>query len=273
MAVHAPDEPGDLAASAPTPRRFFIHDDLTDEVRARDGADSPAFRLTQELLTAVRRDAERVRVLTLEEQIRGVLEQGSHAPFEQTIGIGRAGERLARQLHERAGWFPTLRRVDVTREEDGAGGHRLVSTGGEPLGRQVAGLERCRSLAVVDDTIFSGLTMRAVLEAVPRHTRSRAHAFCLRAVAESLPPIRALCPVTVGFAAEGKIHEDVSFINASGLVLRVAIRRPGKPPLAFFERPAWMRAWFPGHADEIIALCRRLNALLERQEAAVRPPR
>ena len=263
MAVHPPDEPGDPAPYTPTPRRFFIHDDLTEDVQARQGADSLAARLTAGLLSMVRRDAERVRVLTLEEQIRGVLAHGTHPPFEAAIGIGLAGERVAGQLHERAGWFPAIRRVDVTREEDGRGGYRLVSTGTEPLARQLAGLERCRSVAVVDDTVFSSLTMRSVLEALLPVALARTHAFCLRAVAESLPPLRALCPVTVGFGAEGKILEEVSFINASGLVLRVAIRRAGRPPLAFFERPEWMRAWFRGDADEVIALCRRLNRLLE----------
>jgi hypothetical protein len=57
--------------------------------------------------------------------------------------------------------------------------------------------------------------------------------------------------------------EDVSFINASGLVLRVGIRRRARPPLAFFERPQWIRAWFPGRDREVIAACRRLNALLD----------
>ena len=63
--------------------------------------------------------------------------------------------------------------------------------------------------------------------------------------------------------------DDVSFINASGLVLRVGIRRRGRPPLAFFDRPDWIRAWFPGRDGEVIALCRRLNALLET--SSVRP--
>jgi hypothetical protein len=57
--------------------------------------------------------------------------------------------------------------------------------------------------------------------------------------------------------------EDVSFINATGLVLRVGIRRRGLPPLAFFERPEWIRAWFPGRDREVVAACRRLNALFE----------
>jgi hypothetical protein len=55
----------------------------------------------------------------------------------------------------------------------------------------------------------------------------------------------------------------VSFINVSGLVMRIAIRRANRPPQAFFDRPMWMHAWFPGYADDVIALCLRLNAILE----------
>jgi len=43
----------------------------------------------------------------------------------------------------------------------------------------------------------------------------------------------------------------------------VAIRRPGQAPLAFFDRPEWIRAWFPGAHAEILAICQRLNALIE----------
>jgi hypothetical protein len=75
--------------------------------------------------------------------------------------------------------------------------------------------------------------------------------------------IAALCPIAIGLAAPGRLLEEVSFINASGLVMRVGIRHPKEPPLAFFERPMWMHAWFPGYADEVIALCQRLNAILE----------
>ena len=50
------------------------------------------------------------------------------------------------------------------------------------LASQVAALPDGDAVAVVDDTIFSGLTMRAVLTVLlPRHVR-RLHAFCLRAV-------------------------------------------------------------------------------------------
>jgi hypothetical protein len=251
------------AYAAPTPGVFYIHDDLTAYVQRTHGMETPAERLTQELFTLVRRNPQRVVVLTLEEQIEQLLARGMHTPFALTLGIGRAGERVAQQLHARTGWFPTIRRVDVTREEDGRGGYNVISTTAVPWSGQLPELNAIPTLAVVDDTVFSGLTMRTVVGALPAHMRARTHAFCLRGVAASLSSIAALCPISIGFAAPGSLLDEVSFINASGLVLRIGIRRADQPPQAFFERPMWMHAWFPGYADEVINVCRKLNALLE----------
>jgi hypothetical protein len=249
--------------AAPTPRVFYIHDDLSEYVARQQGEASPAWQLTQELFALVRREPRHVVVLTLESQIARLLLRGTYAPFALAIGIGRAGERVALQLHARTGWFPKLSRVDITREEDGHGGYNVVSTTGIPLAQQLRTLDAVSSLAVVDDTVFSGLTMRTVLQALPAEVRARTQAFCLRGVAASLASITALCPIAIGFAAPGRLLDEVSFINASGLVMRVGIRHPDQPPQAFFERPVWMQAWFPGYADAVIALCQRLNAILE----------
>jgi hypothetical protein len=251
------------AYAAPTPRLLYIHDDLSEYVRRQQGEASPAWQLTQEFFRLMRRDSMRVVVLTLEWQIERLLAQGYHAPFALAIGIGRAGERVAQQLHAKAGWFPNITRVDITREEDGDGGYNVVSTTGIPLAQQLPTLDAASSLAVVDDTVFSGLTMRTVLQALPPEVRAHTHAFCLRGVAGSLATIAALCPITAGFAAPGRLLDEVSFINASGLVMRVGIRRSDRPPQAFFERPVWMQAWFPGYAVEVIASCQRLNSILE----------
>lgn len=249
------------AYAQPTPRHFYVHDDLTDEVAAETGPDSPAAALARELMARVATDRARVRVLTLAEQIERVVAQGPHVPFLLTLGIGRAGERVARALHARTGWFPSVRRVGLTREEDGAGGYRLVST--EPGGLAAPLDGRYDSLAVVDDTVFSGLTMTGLIGALDTDQRTRTRAFCLRGVAASIARVAALCPITAGVAAPGRLLEEVSFINASGLVRRIAIRRPGQRPLAFLDRPEWLRAWFPGDHAAILDLCRRLNALLE----------
>jgi hypothetical protein len=251
------------AYAAPTPRVFYIHDDLSEYVCRQQGEASPAWQLTQELFDLVRRETGKVVVLTLEEQMTRLVAHGTYAPFALALGIGRAGERVAQQLHERTGWFPRIFRVDITREEDGHGGYNVVATSGIPLVQQLPRLDGMSTVAVVDDTIFSGLTMRTVLLALPSEVRARTQAFCLRGVAASLANIMVLCPVAIGFAAPGSLLDEVSFINASGLVMRLGIRHPDRPPQAFFERPIWMRAWFPGYDDEVIALCQRLNAILE----------
>ena len=255
--------PGDRAYAQPTPRRLYIHDDLTDEVARDLGPASAPAVAARELIALLAQDRERVRVLTLGEQVEAMVARGPHEPFDITVGIGAAGERVARTLHERTGWFPEIRRVGLSREEDGAGGYRLVSPEGADLGKCLADLEGRRSLAVVDDTVFSGLTMKGLIGALPASVRGRTRAFCLRGVADSIAAVAALCPTTAGVAAPGRMLHDVSLINASGLVRRIAIRRTGRPPLAFFDRPEWLRAWFPDTHDQVLALCRRLNALLE----------
>ncbi len=253
----------DRAYTQPAPRVLYVHEDLTAEVRRRLGPGSPALDLAGALLDHLRAEGERVRVITLDEQIERVIAQGPHEPFDLAIGVGRAGERVACQLHARTGWFPRVRRVGLTREEDGRGGYAVVSTEPASLAAQLDGVGDARSLALVDDTIFSGLTIHTLLDALPDAARDRARVFCLRSAAESLAAVAARCPATAGIAAPGRLLDDVSFINATGLVLRISIRRRGQPPLAFFDRPEWLRAWFPrGHAS-VLALCRELNTALE----------
>jgi hypothetical protein len=242
-------------APTPAPRTLYVHDDLTDALRPHGDA-SRAWGLGQRLLATLRRDAGRVVVLTLADQLDALVARGAHSPFARTIGIGAAGARVATQIHARTGWFPSIDRVDVWREEDGRGGY--VVTGPASVAAQLGSALEDVSVAIVDDTIFSGVTMRTLLAALPSRPERRTHAFCLRAVAESLEAVARLAPVTAGFAAPGRILEDVSFINASGLVERTAIRRAGRPSLAFFERPEWMAAWFPGYHEEVIAICRDL---------------
>ena len=266
-------EPSDGAASyaQPTPSRLYVHDDLSEEARRRLGPNSPGIAMVERLFELLRADRGRVVVLTLDEQLDRLIARGPHAPFDLTLGIARAGERVAGQVHARTGWFPRVHRLDVTREEDGAGDYTLVATGDATLRDQLdrlGGLDACGSLAVVDDTVFSGLTMRGVLAALPPAVLPRTRAFCLRGVADTVASIAASCPIVAGVAAPGRLLGDISFINATGLVLRISIRRRGAPPLAFFDRPEWLRAWFPGYDRAVLELCRGLNALLEPDGAS-----
>jgi hypothetical protein len=77
---------GDGAAYAqPTPRRLYVHDDLTDEVARQAGVGSPAATLARDLLALLARDAERVRILTLAEQVERC---------DQALTRPRAGARI-----------------------------------------------------------------------------------------------------------------------------------------------------------------------------------
>lgn len=242
----------------PTPTTLYVHDDLTELAGLRP----ETARLARELLDLVRRDP-RVHILTLTTQVEAVVAQGPHGPFAVAIGIAAAGEAVARALHARAGSFPVIHRIEVAREETVGGGYELATGSAGPLAEQLAPVEGAVSIAVVDDTVFSGLTLDAVLRALPSGALARTRAFCLRGVETSLSALRALCPVTVGVAASGRLLDDVSFINASGLVRRGAIRRVGLAPLAFYERPEWIRAWFPDDALKIIACCAELARRLD----------
>jgi hypothetical protein len=256
----------------PTPKVLYIHDDLSEYVARQQGEMSAAAQLTRDLFALFGRDRERVILLKLESQMAKLVAGSAYAPFALAIGIGRAGERVAQQLHVRTGWFPRISRLDISREEDGQGGYNVISTSAISLAHQLPALDTISSLAVVDDTVFSGVTMRTVLLALPAETRAQTQAFCLRGVAASLERITPLCPVAIGFAAPGRLLDEVSFINASGLVMRIAIRQANRPPQAFFHRPIWMRAWFPSYVDDVTAVCLRLNAILEPDGQPARFP-
>ena len=45
----------------PTPERFYVHDDLTDDVRERYGAGSPALALVEQLVRVCEIDPHHVR--------------------------------------------------------------------------------------------------------------------------------------------------------------------------------------------------------------------
>jgi adenine/guanine phosphoribosyltransferase-like PRPP-binding protein len=249
--------------TVPTPRTLYVHDDLLPALSARFGDDAAATKLARELLTDVAGDGSRVVLLSLESQLGALIALGQHAPFDAAVGIAGAGERVARQLHARTGWFPVIHGVEVTRLEAADGGYVLDTPRRPALAAQLSALDLHGRVAIVDDTVYSGLTMRAVVSALPAGVQARAHAFCLRGVADGIATVAALCPISAGFVATGRMDHDVSFINASGLVRRGAIRRAGAAPLAFFERPEWLRAWFPGRDATVLRLCRDLHAVLE----------
>lgn len=241
-----------------TPRRLYIYNDL---IYCRSPQPEAA-ALGEQLdgLEEALRKNPRVTLLDIGEQIERLSRLPVRQPFEETLVVGEAGARTAGGIHARTGWFPKIRQISVTREEIAGGTYQITSTASQSLEAQLSRLAG-GPLALVDDTIYSGLTLQAVLSRLPAASLTAAHIFCLQGIARAVAEIRGICPVSLGIELHGEPGSDVSIIKASHLFIKGAIRPAGHPELAFFEREPWMRAWFPSNADEILARCRSLALL------------
>ena len=124
----------------PTPARFYVHDDLTEDVRERHGAGSPAFALAAELMALVRRDPH-VTVLTLPEQLAALVARGPHAPFTLAVGIGRAGVGVSPTTQARRGARPASDRGAARARAKRAGASVCQASSSRPADSSMARVE------------------------------------------------------------------------------------------------------------------------------------
>lgn len=237
------------------PATVYVYNDLPYVLAARPG-DAALVALVDELLQALEAEP-RVRLLSVDVLVEALARSPVAAPFAHTLAIGGAGTRVARLLHARTGWFPSIETLAITREEANDTGYRIIGSGGGDPEQQLAALTG-KSLALVDDTIYSGLTLAWALDRLSAPMLTGTCIFALQAVQQALPPLRGRCAVYAGIELPGERERDLTVIKASHLFERGAIRRPAGD-LAFYQRPAWMRAWFPLGAARITALCTRLD--------------
>ncbi len=237
--------------------RVYVYDDLPYVRRAAAG--NPAVLALLERLELALRAQPNVRLIEVAEQIDRLARTPVTGQFMLALAIGDAGARVARALHERTGWFPAIEVVPITRIEVGPGEYRIPDNAA--LAKRLGGFKG-RPPAIVDDTIYSGLTLAWLLDRLPAASVHGAEVFCLQAMAAALGAIRSRCAVHAGFEMQGEPERDVTIIKASHLFEPGAIRRANQPDLAFFERSEWMKNWFPFDGGGITGLCRQLWALL-----------
>src|SRR5256885_9560988 len=90
----------------PTPRRLYIHDDLSEELRPH-GEGAPAWPLWRAPCALLVREPERVVVLTPESQIAPLIPGRAHAPFRTTLAPGAPRAPPAPPGHRPPGRVPT----------------------------------------------------------------------------------------------------------------------------------------------------------------------
>lgn len=253
-----------MAARLPTPERVYIYDDLPF-VRAAHGDDAVLLALVDQLAALLAAEP-RVRFLNVDALVDALAQTPVNAPFDRALAIGGAGLRIAALLHAKTGWFPCLAALPITREEQGEHGYSIVASAPRDPEQQLRAIAD-GTLALIDDTIYTGLTLAWALDRLPAGVVATTHIFALQAVAQALPPLRARCTVHAGIELVGVPERDLTVIKASHLFERGAIRRGVGGDLAFYERREWLDAWFPERGGRIVALCARLHALLDRGQS------
>lgn len=175
------------------------------------------------------------------------------------LALGKSGLKIANHISKQFLWKCELIEIPITRQEDSPGKYSIV-----PLPKKyLSFLENLKNIyvAIVDDTIYSGLTISYVLNNLPVFTAKKTQVFCVSAVRSSMSKLKKICNVTAGLIVSGNADEEVIIIRGSGLFLNGAIKRKDKLSLAFFERPSWIKTWFPVNSLRIINLCKRLQKI------------
>ena len=252
----------------PTPSLLYVHENLLPHVRARFGIDSFEYQLATDFIAHIAAE-KNVRMGTLEEELGALYMQfyPPPGPFDLTLGCGRKGEILARLLNRRWGCFPRIVRLDITRYERQEGGHVLISKSGVSVEEQIVQAGPFKSLAIVDDVLFTGFTAFSVLNLLPRHACDCISLFFTRGMEVTQRSLNEKGHrAAVGVCLKGKIEEDVSTISSMNLVSKGAIHTPTEGDIAYCQRQEWVEAWFPARTKRILALAHDIIDLVKTFE-------
>ncbi len=184
------------------------------------------------------------------------LVQDTNQSFPLTFGLGKAGESLAARLHHSTKLFPRIFRLEITRIETSENQYRFAGDFAATL--QQFGIAADDPVAIVDDTVYSGGTVKSILECWPEQWRPKLSLFCLQGIAESLDQLANKMLIYCAHSIVGIPEKEVSIIRLSGLFLPGSIRLENGQELAFWQRPEWMQAWFPTNATDITQYCSQL---------------
>ena len=186
-----------------------------------------------------------------------------YQPFSLTLAVGNHGLEVAKAVHTKTGWFPNIRTIHVARRE--ANGHyQIISTNSVSIKKQVVDIHQL-PLAIVDDSLYSGLTLSTLISYLKSEVHPKTVVFFLAGLNESLAVVKKRCSVRLAASIQGRRDKEVSLIRASGLFKPGAILPSRGKPLAFYQRTQWMRAWFPENYRQIISVCHQLRNLSTSQ--------
>jgi hypoxanthine phosphoribosyltransferase len=242
--------------------KLFIHNDLASTLFEGDNRPERA-----ELLVSLEKaliENPQIYLINPEEGMKKLSTQ-INEQYTVTLAISDAGYEIAERLQSYTGKLGKIRTLHIERREVAKGTWKVISTIDKTIEEQLQGI-RGKKIAIVDDTIYSGVTIKALLPYLQAFEKEDLHIFSLIALSDSLKFFKRYATVFPYISLEGKQEKDVSIIKASGLFMNGAIRTVDGQSYAFFHRPEWIEAWFPKNAKEIFLLCQLLYDLSIKKE-------
>ncbi len=242
---------------------IYIYDDLGDYLLTRE--DSVTWRHFNKLLKLLRlliAQNQNIRLLRRDKLINNLIAKNPYrtTPYSLTIAIGFQGSLIAGMIHNKTGWFPNVHELEMAREEIKENKYKIrSSTFYRSLKKLLS--KKYQSLAIIDDTIYSGLSIKTILKYMSPDNLKKTNIFCLQGMKQTLPKLRIQATVIAGYEIPGVMEKDSTVIRASGLFLTSAIIRANKPGLAFYQRKKWMTSWFPDNTQAIIDISKKISEL------------
>ncbi len=253
------------------PLKLYIYDDIDDLLPVLS---SPEYsQIMRGLVTMLRKAIqanENTLLIGRDYAVDKIKASYSHKPFDIAFAIGSSGYLVAKRLHFETNWFPNISLLPIKRNEVQENEYVIYSRFKNKISHAIR--KKVSSIAIIDDTLYSGLTVRTVLENIPDRFVPQINLFFLHALEDGLASIANIQSVNAGLFIPGKREIDVSIIRASGLFYKGAIRRLKKSSQAFYQRPQWMQRWFPVNFQEIISISRKISFLLELHKRSVNTP-
>lgn len=229
--------------------QVFVLDDITQSVKNK-----LLTRGEAALLRSYLRANKNVLIKSDSILLRRLERHSAKTHFSMTFAIGSAGTAIGQWLHNKTGAFPHIETIPLQRHESRNGKH-VISLAQRRKLRQLMNKKIPTKIAIIDDTIYSGLTIKTLISCLPPKKRKSITIFCLQAIAQSLVDITPIAQINSGIVLSGRRERDITIIKASGLYTSGAIRTEKGNQLAFCERSQWLSTWFPKNALQIQTIC------------------
>jgi len=254
----------------PTPQNLLIVDDLSRYILKLKRADGAAVveiikpKFTD--LIACASTKQSASLVSFERLAADLLAKISQLNFDIILAVGNAGNDVATELFRRAD--KKILQLDVGRvfSKDKVAIQFFNKQSKELLSNKLEFLKQ-KNLLILDDTVFSGETLKFIAKQLPPGPGSVVAAALngIEATRRNLVP-DVFQTIIFGFELPGLPKEQSNTINLRDFFDPNGLRLDDGHSVALYKVDQWMQAWFGdavgGNSTEAIRICKEIEAIL-----------